>query len=79
MPFKKNLRGADTYAMPSTPQYRDNYDRIFGKREADPATKQEEHALGVAPCEHKTKVKYGNGVIQCTVCGESHDGEWPFK
>lgn len=35
MSFKKNLRGAETYAFPSTPDYRDNYDRIFrrGRKE----------------------------------------------
>ncbi len=36
MSFKKNLRGAVTYAVPSSPTYRDGYDRIFGAKEKPP-------------------------------------------
>lgn len=35
MSFKKNFRGAETFAAPTTPRYRDGYDRIFGKKTDD--------------------------------------------
>ena len=52
MSFKKNLRGAETYATPATPTYRDNYDRIFGKKAEEPAPPACTHvwqALGSEP------------------------------
>lgn len=35
MPFKRNFRGATTYAAPASERYRQSYDRIFGPHAYD--------------------------------------------
>lgn len=51
--FKKNFRGATTYAMPASDKYRDNYDRIFGKKDApaeEPSTEVNADGITVWTC-----------------------------
>lgn len=56
--FKKNLRGAQTYASPATPAYRDNYERIFGSQKKEPER-----------CEHDYKADDGGIRKSCRFCG----------
>ena len=57
--IKKNLRGAQLYAPPHSKDYRDNYDRIFGKR-PEPGV----------PCEHAKAASNEAGEVWCERCGD---------
>jgi hypothetical protein len=55
---KKNLRGAQTYGSPSSQEYKDNYERIFGVRELP----------GVPDCTHDYTSEEGSLLKACKHC-----------
>lgn len=69
MSHLKNYRGATNYFIPSTDAYRDNHDRIFGKKQAEPEADKDP----LAPeCSH-VWVNTGASAVHngtCLKCGE---------